>query len=219
MTRTHRLRRLFPAGAFVAELFGSGDAGGLQPAEAAHVRDAAPKRRAEFAAGRWCARHALADLGHFDFALIPEVDRRPRWPRGVVGSITHTDGYCAAVVGDARRFQAIGVDAEIVGRVTEETWPHLFTEPDLAQIVAAPAAARARLATIVFSAKEAFYKCQYTLTEAWVGFLDVSIDLAEGGTFTVRGAGHLAMLDAIVPVSGRFEVDGGLVRTGVTIER
>jgi len=221
LTQTHRVSRLFPEGTFAAELCGSGDASGLLPAEAAYVRDAAPKRQAEFAAGRWCARRALGYLGYIDFALLPRVDRSPDWPSGVVGSITHTDGYCAAVVADARRFQAIGVDAEIVGRVTEETWPQLFTAPDAAQIASAPAAERARLATIVFSAKEAFYKCQYALTEGWVGFLDVSIELAESdaraGTFTVRSAGHLPMLDAIVPVRGRFDVDAGLVLTGVSI--
>jgi 4'-phosphopantetheinyl transferase EntD len=221
LTRTHHLSRLFPDGVFAAEAFGSGEASGLHPAEAAHVRDAAPKRRAEFAAGRRCAREALAHLGYVDFALLPNADRSPRWPSGVAGSLTHTDGYCAAVVADARRIRAIGVDAEIVGRVTEETWPQLFAAGDAAQIAAVPSAERARLATIIFSAKEAFYKCQYALTHGWVGFLDVSIDLAErdahAGTFAVRSAGRLPMLDAIVPVSGRFEVDGGLVLTGVSI--
>jgi 4'-phosphopantetheinyl transferase EntD len=223
LTKTRRLRRLFPAGACAVELVGSGDASGLHPAEAEHVRGAVPKRRAEFAAGRWCARHALAELGIVDFTLLPNADRSPRWPPGVVGSITHTDGYCAAVVADARRFRAIGVDAEIVGRVTGETWPQLFTEPEDAQLAAAPPAERARVATIMFSAKEAFYKCQYVLTEAWVGFHDVWIDLApidadaNAGTFTVRSAGHLPMLDAIVPLDGRFAVDGALVLTGMAI--
>ena len=43
----------------------------LFPEEEAHVRDAVPKRRAEFTAVRWCARTAMADLGLPPAPVVP----------------------------------------------------------------------------------------------------------------------------------------------------
>jgi 4'-phosphopantetheinyl transferase EntD len=218
-----RLRRLYPDGTIAAELYGSGDPAGLHPQEAALCRSFAPARIAEFAAGRRCARRALDELGHVDVALLTKPDRSPRWPTGVVGSITHTLGYCGAVVADTSRFLGLGLDAEIVGRVTPDLWSQVLTEDDGAQLAAASYAARARLATIIFSAKEAFYKCQFPVTEQWVEFLDVSVYLeatgADTGTFVVRPARELSWLDSVLPLPGRFEIDGNLVLTGVAITR
>ena len=52
-----------------------GDASLLAPEEAAIVANAVPKRVGEFAAGRLCARRALAELG---------MSRAfPSWPRPI----------------------------------------------------------------------------------------------------------------------------------------
>jgi 4'-phosphopantetheinyl transferase EntD len=217
-----RLGRLFPDGTSCAELYGTGDPATLHPVEAAYCSGFAAKRVAEFAAGRLCARRALAELGYADFVLLAKSDRSPRWPAGVVGSITHTDGYCGAVVADGNRFQGLGLDAEIVGGVTAELWAELFTAGDVAQLAAAPAALRDRLATIMFSAKEAFYKCQFASTEEWVEFTDVCIRLdaidALTGTFTILPARRVPSIETLLPVAGSFEVDGEIVKTGVAIE-
>ena len=76
---------------------------------------AAPKRQRDFALGRACAHAALAKLGHGD-AVIGRADKAHRsGPIGMVGSITHTKGYAAALVASAAAFPGIGVDAERVG--------------------------------------------------------------------------------------------------------
>jgi 4'-phosphopantetheinyl transferase EntD len=75
----------------------------------------------------------------------------------------------------------------------------------------------------MFSAKEAFYKCQFALTEEWVEFRDVSIHLdvrdAHTGAFTVVPARPVPSIEPLLPVSGRFEVEGEIAMTGVAIAR
>jgi 4'-phosphopantetheinyl transferase EntD len=89
------------------------DAGpGLFPAEEAVMLTAGPRRRAEFAAGRLCARAALARLGVPAAPILPGPAGQPRWPAGVTGSITHCAGYRACAVARTTDVTAIGIDAE-----------------------------------------------------------------------------------------------------------
>ena len=120
------LHGLFPAAVVGAEMREPGDASLLLPEEAACVGRAVPKRVQEFAAGRLCARRALAEFGITDFPVRVASDRQPLWPEFLVGSITHTDGYCAAVVAERCRLSAIGIDCEVIGRVTQELWPTIL---------------------------------------------------------------------------------------------
>ena len=80
------------------EFYGAGEPGWLRPEERAYVESAVPRRVREFAAGRQCARLALRELGGPDEAIPVGLSRQPKWPPGIVGSITHTVGYCLAVV-------------------------------------------------------------------------------------------------------------------------
>nr|WP_284287855.1 hypothetical protein [Angustibacter aerolatus] len=58
------------------------------------------------------ARQALRSLGVAP-APLPRGERgAPAWPLGVVGSITHCDGYRGAAVAAATECAAVGVDAE-----------------------------------------------------------------------------------------------------------
>jgi len=99
------LAGLFPQGVVAAELREPADAALLLPEERQSCSGFGSKRLEEFAAGRVCARRALAELGIIGFPLPADDDRRPCWPRDVAGSITHTTGFCGAVVAgrDLRR--------------------------------------------------------------------------------------------------------------------
>src|SRR5260370_38373827 len=107
------LEAIVPGGLYVAESFGdAGAAGALFPAEEAAVAGAAQKRRREFAAVRACARRALTSAG-FEPGPVPRGSSgAPVWPPGVVGSMTHCDGYRACAIGRADAYAAIGIDAE-----------------------------------------------------------------------------------------------------------
>jgi len=207
-------------GASVAELREPGDAALLYPEEAECCHGFAAVRRAEFAAGRLCARRALSELGYTAFPLLVNSDRTPRWPAGVVGSISHTNGFCGAVVAETNRFRGIGVDVEIAGRVTPDMWPELFTDGERAVLERLTPEARTAVAAIAFSAKESFYKCQFPATGSWVDFHDVLVslqgDATRAGSFTVhsaRGKRALTML----PLRGRFCIQGEFVATGIAM--
>jgi len=130
----------------------------------------------EFAAGRVCARRSLATMGFTEAPLTATRERVPLWPEGAVGSISHTDGYCVAVVGSARRFHGIGVDAEILGRVGPDIWRMVFRPEEMDRLRCLSHSRQSEMATIMFSAKEAFYKCQYAVTRNWLGFEDVTVE-------------------------------------------
>lgn len=84
----------------------------LFPGEEVAVLDAFPARRAEFRTGRALARRALRAAGVRPQAILTGPRGAPQWPTGLVGSITHCAGYCAAVLARTDRLAGIGVDAE-----------------------------------------------------------------------------------------------------------
>jgi 4'-phosphopantetheinyl transferase EntD len=172
---------LFPDGAVVAELRGSGETRLLLPAEAGFLGRSVPKRAQEFAAGRLCARRALAELGIIDIPIEMAADRRPLWPAAVVGSITHTDEFCAAVVAERSILAAVGIDSEDAARVKPELWKSICVAEEIDWLASLPEAERAAGAALIFSAKEAFYKCQYPLTEQFLGFRDAHVQATGWG--------------------------------------
>jgi 4'-phosphopantetheinyl transferase EntD len=182
------LSELFPPGVAAAELRHAGDSSLLHPEEALSVAKAVPKRVGEFAAGRLCARLALAQFGITGFVLKMAPDRAPVWPNSMVGSITHTQGFGAAVVAERRRFGSLGLDVEAAGGVKRELWRHICVPAEADWLESLPEDARACAATLVFSAKEAFYKCQYPLTGERMRFADLCVTLPGSGTGRWDGA-------------------------------
>ena len=191
--RSAAVERLFPSGVIAFEFGGVASPSDLLPSERECVAHAVEKRVREFAAGRLTARAALVALGHEPVPLLIGPDRMPAWPAGVVGSITHTDGYCVAVVGSATQFAAIGVDAECVEAMSPSLWPLTLHAEEFASLKNLDEAARLQMTTIIFSAKEAFYKCQYPLTRRWIGFEEVTVKVADN-TF------ELSMVEETHPV-------------------
>ena len=222
------LHGLFPAAVVGAELREPGDPSLLLPEEAACLGRAVPKRVQEFAAGRLCARRALAEFGVTDFPVRVASDRQPLWPEFLVGSITHTDGYCAAVVAERRRLSAIGVDCEVMGRVTRELWPSIFGPEESRWLDSLAQSERVAAVTLLFAAKEAFYKCQYPLVGEWLNFHDLLVTPLErgaaSGTFTAVATRPIALFartppaaHAASPVLGRFRFGEGLVSAGICL--
>lgn len=139
---------------------GDADGAGLHPEERALMRGIPPARHRDFAAGRAAAADALRLLGRAGPVL--REDRRPRFPAGVRGSVSHCQGMAAACLAATRPdVSAVGVDVERVGRLSPEAAGLVCTPPERALMRAG--AAGARLLTVVFSAKEAFYKAATAL--------------------------------------------------------
>ena len=190
----------------------------LHPEEAAFVRNAVEKRRLEFAGGRLCARHALAELDVHDFPLCVGENRFPRWPEGIVGTITHTQGYCAALAARRSRYQGIGVDVERRDRLDRKLESHICTAAERRWLDRLPASQRPDMATVIFSAKEAFYKCQYCVTRSWLGFHDASIEI-DGNRFEIALHKSLPLLgERTIPFTGRFAIGDEHVFAAIAID-
>jgi 4'-phosphopantetheinyl transferase EntD len=189
---------------FGAEIQDRGQPVLLPALEEALVEKAAPKRRREFALGRACARSALEKLGHGGAVIGRSANGAPLWPDGIIGSITHTQGYAAVLVGETRRFSGIGVDAERVGGVTQDLWPRLFDDAERDHLMRLGESDQLIIATLFFSAKEACYK-------AWGG----------AGALTFRdirvtpGNDHFTAVRAGEILRGRYAMDGDLMLTAV----
>ncbi|HTQ04308.1 MAG TPA: 4'-phosphopantetheinyl transferase superfamily protein [Polyangiaceae bacterium] len=171
---------LFPPGVALAWERSDAPAAALFPEEEALVARAVPKRRLEFAQGRACARRLLAELGVPAAPLLSGEMREPLWPAGVVGSITHDRALCAVVAARADAFAGLGIDLEpdepLEPGVAARIWsPEEASDARLRAVVPFESAAK-----LVFSAKEAVYKCQFPTTHAYIGFGGVSVRLGDG---------------------------------------
>jgi 4'-phosphopantetheinyl transferase EntD len=192
------------------------------PEEARLVDKAVARRKAEFAAGRACARRALERLGVVGFALLNGEDRAPLWPPGIVGAITHTGplpgGFCGVAVARAAEVRAVGLDAEEARPLEERLWSYVLTASERRALAPADPAAQGRLAKVVFSAKECFYKAQYPLTRQYLRFdqVEIALDLAAGAFEAIPLAGAAG---PGVPARsmGRFSMDETLVLTGLVL--
>jgi 4'-phosphopantetheinyl transferase EntD len=149
--------------------------GAPHPDEWEDIASAAPNRQKEFVAGRQLARALSEQIGLPPAPLRRADDRAPVWPSDRTGSLSHCDTLCAAAVGKRSAIRSIGVDIETIGRVEQKLWPTLFTEKEADYFSSLAPEKVARETTLFFSAKESFYKCQYPLTQEWVGFQDVEI--------------------------------------------
>lgn len=210
------ITRILPYAAVAAESVGElPEAGqGLFPAEERAVRTAGPRRRAEFAAGRRCARTALAGLGVSAAPILPGPAGEPQWPVGVVGSITHCPGYRACAVARAADLTAIGIDAEPDEELPGGLIEAVATAPERAWIRRQAAAGSAvRWARLVFSAKEAAGKAWYPLTGQWPDRGDLAVSATAAGTLTVR----LPSAGPGLPgtMTGRWLARDGLIITAV----
>jgi len=185
----------------------------LAPSEAVVIRRAVDRRRGEFITARACARMALARLGHSPEPIPSGPAGEPRWPPGIVGSITHCDGYRAAAVARADQVGALAIDAE----------PNRPLPPGVLAAIAAPEE-RSRLLRyrveaaavcwdrLLFSAKEAVFKLWFPLTGERLGFADASIE------FDLAGWNFDAHLSAGRPsLRGCWMVGEGLLATGICL--
>lgn len=154
-----------------------GDPQALWPQERPAVRQAIPRRQREFAAGREAAREAMARIGWSPMAIPAGPDRAPIWPGGLVGSITHTDQICVAVVGKLAQVHAIGVDIEQARPLHADLWPTICTTEEMHTVASLPPSERGLHVTRLFCIKEAFYKWQYPQTLRMLEFNDVQVTL------------------------------------------
>jgi 4'-phosphopantetheinyl transferase EntD len=159
-------------------------------------------------------------LGAGGVAIPAGPDRAPCWPPGFVGSITHTGklegAFAAAAVARATDVQAVGLDAEQAEPLGDELMARVLTDSERRRLDAEAASEQGLLAKLVFSAKEAFYKCQYPLTLQFLGFHDVEVELdRRAGTFRAILLTESGRFPRRAAFGGRFSLDAELILAGV----
>jgi 4'-phosphopantetheinyl transferase EntD len=189
------------------------------PAEEALIARAVEKRKREFRKARACARGLLEHFGVRDFALLSGEQREPLWPEGLVGSVTHTDGLCAVVVGSGARYAGLGIDVEPAQPLESGIAKRVCVQGEFERASAATKLEPFVAARLVFSAKEAFYKCQFVSTRRFLGFSDVSVSFAPSGEFAVHMLTEVSELGEASAFSGRWAVRGGFVLTSSFVGR
>jgi 4'-phosphopantetheinyl transferase EntD len=199
------------------------------PEEEPLIARSVAKRRNEFITVRHCARLALQELGQQPVPILKGEKGDPRWPDGIVGSLTHTQGFRGAVVARQAAVRSVGIDAE----------PHDVL-PDGVLDAIAIAEERAEMTTlprglhwdrILFCAKEATYKVWFPLTQRWLGFEDAHVvfdtdppgqtdrGVETAGQFVAKILVDGATLSgpALTALRGRWSVQRGLVLTAIVL--
>ncbi|WP_030325680.1 4'-phosphopantetheinyl transferase family protein [Streptomyces sp. NRRL B-3229] len=221
MTTQALLAPLLPPPVVFAEELRDPPQARLLPEEAAHVARSVPERRREFATVRLCARRALAQLGVAAVPLVPGSDGAPRWPAGVVGSMTHCRGYRAAALARRRDVVALGIDAEPAEPLPDGLLEAIALPGERAHVRrllrSRPSVAWDRL---LFSAKEAVYKSAYPATGVRLGFEDAAITLDPvHGSFRARFTvpGLVLGGEPRAVLAGRWTSAGGLLLTAIAL--
>ncbi|MFK0259591.1 4'-phosphopantetheinyl transferase [Streptomyces sp. NPDC090445] len=184
------IETLIPPEACASEAFGPDGSAVLYPEEAALVAAATNERREEFTTVRGCARRALAALGLPPAPVLPGKRNVPRWPAGVVGSMTHCSGYRAAVLARDTDLMAVGIDAEPHRPLPRGVLEAIALREELAWArTPAAGAAPFHRDRLLFSAKEAVYKTWYPLVGTELEFEDALISFREDGPGGTPAAG------------------------------
>ncbi len=156
----------------------------------ASLQTAISKRKAEYLAGRWCAREGLRHLGKEGFPKLTP-DRSPAWPAGSLGSITHSHGVAEVMVADARHWLTVGLDTEqwVSTERASRLERELLTENELATLSGMSPLQRANRLTLIFSAKESLFKALFPITGKRFYFHDAER----------RHPNHLTLLRTLSP--------------------
>jgi 4'-phosphopantetheinyl transferase EntD len=135
----------------------------------------------------------------------------PLWPAGVFGSITHCEGYCAAVVTSSKNYGSIGIDAE----------PNEPLPPGVADLIAVQAektwlqdAPQGAVCwdRLLFSIKESIYKTWFPVERCWLDFDQAVVEIDPGASTFKSAILHPRSLFPDV-IEGRYLVTNSLLLT------
>ena len=145
------IESLFPAAVTTLEATPAMWSAPLLPEEEACLSPrAVAKRRREFAAGRACARAALARLGVVDFPLRSGPDRTPLWPPDIVGSLSHCADFCGVAVARRGTIAGLGLDVERARPLQDRVAEMICTESERGSLAHLPGLPAGLWAMVVF---------------------------------------------------------------------
>ena len=126
------------------------------------------KRAHEFLQGRTLAHWALGPE-----KILRDHSGRPQFPKGVQASLSHSNSFCA--LASSTEVSAIGVDIEeeISAEQLEQIEPLILlaSESELVRVLGSATL----YASLIFSAKESFYKCYYEDLQRFVDYREAEV--------------------------------------------
>jgi enterobactin synthetase component D len=149
--------------------------------------NAVRKRQAEYLSARLCARQALmVQTGQEGLPTPQENSRAPAWPTQSCGSMSHSHGISAAIVGDTQRWQSLGLDIEKPLKIerAQRLFSTILTSAEQQYYQSLDAHSAAWYLTYVFSFKESLFKALNPLTDVYFTFQDAQVldfEIAEMG--------------------------------------
>lgn len=211
-----------PAAVATAELYDDPADLAPLPEEEPLIARSVAKRRNEFITVRYCARRALGELGLPPVPILKGEKGEPCWPDGVVGSLTHCEGFRGAVVGRRDDVRSLGIDAEPHDVLPKGVLDAISLPVERSELSRLPAGRH--WDRILFCAKEATYKAWFPLTHRWLGFEDAHIAFdvdpcGDTGGFIAR-----ILIDPaaetglpLETLRGRWTVRDGLALTAIVL--
>ncbi len=142
----------------------------------------AAARRDEFIRSRLLLRSLTGAKTSF----LPDPENVPTWPAGLCGSITHKNGHVAVCTTPSGNFHSIGIDSENSKKDISHLQEKICTETDLVfvdKICKQSKFDRGSVIALIFSAKEALFKCHFPLGRLMFWFHDAelsAIDMTSG---------------------------------------
>ena len=174
------------------------------------VARAVAKRQAEYLAGRVCAREGLMRATGQPVVPVLGDDRAPVWPTGCVGSITHTQGWAAAVIGQQQDYAGLGLDAETI-MPDERALPlcrQILTPSEQERFSAELTSQAGFFITLAFCLKETLFKALYPLVQRRFYF-----EHAELLSWQPDGRARLRLLETLSPEwVSHTELDAWFIR-------
>jgi enterobactin synthetase component D len=170
------------------------------------VKQAVPKRRAEFVAGRLLAQALLRERGCYEEVRTIEGRRDPLWPDGYVGSITHSRNRAACMLFSEHESLGVGLDLEhwITDEVSADIGSMIFESQKEEDVLRSFSESFLRRLTLAFSAKESLFKALYPFVQTYWEFHDVKLKALEGDSHTGRILAYLS--DPIFSIPQTFWV-------------
>jgi 4'-phosphopantetheinyl transferase EntD len=216
------LPQLLPDAVVAAEMYTDPPELAPLPEEEPLIARSVAKRRNEFVTVRYCARLALGELGLPPVPILKGEKGEPRWPDGVVGSLTHCEGYRGAAVAKLGEVRSLGIDAEPHGVLPNGVLDAISLPAERAELNDLPS--DLHWDRILFCAKEATYKAWYPLTGRWLGFEDAHIVFDVDSSGTSGGFVSRILIDGVAlsgppltELSGRWSVRDGLALTAIAL--
>jgi len=157
--------------------------GAVLQAEASLLDGVSQARAREIIAGRNLARRMMKCMGLPAAPILRDQFGAPIWPTGLCGSIAHSRRHVALALSYLSELRSVGIDIVDGDSLGQEARSIATNEEIQAFVASSLASGIDEAANLIFSAKEALFKCQASITgNQDLDWLEVRLSPGADGT-------------------------------------